>query len=156
MFNWLFESKIQNVSKAIHERTNKIISTIKDKPLNIKNKKNFINYLIQNDIEISPQETDETSIILIVIKDFWKWEGTAMHGRPAVSWIAAIESLNGKDFSECSLVVLGWYQFKGFSIHFNTKKPKEVLLHLDSNDKGPEAEEFFYEVQRLGNYKVKK
>ena len=26
MFNWFSESKIQNVSKAIHERTNKIIS----------------------------------------------------------------------------------------------------------------------------------
>ena len=156
MFNWFSESKIQNVSKAIHERTNKIISVIKGKPSNIKKKKDFINYFIQNDLEISPQETDDTSIILIVIKDFWKWDGTAMHGRPPVSWISSIESLNGKDFSECSLVVLGWYQFKGFSIQFNTKKPKEVLLHLDSNNKGPEAEEFFYEVQGLSNYKVKK
>ena len=39
MFNWFSESKIQNVSKAIHERTNKIISVIKGKPSNIKKKK---------------------------------------------------------------------------------------------------------------------
>ena len=155
MFDWLFETKIQNVSKAVHERTDKIISILNKKPKNIKKKDELINYFIKNDVEISSQETDKTSIIIIIIKDFWNFDGTAMHGRPAVSWIAGVESLNKKDFSHCTLQVLGWYQFKGFSIIFNTQKPKEVLLYLNSVDKGPEAEEFFNEINKLGNYKIK-
>jgi hypothetical protein len=154
MFGWLFETKIQNVSKAVHERTDKIISILKKKPKNIKKKDELINYFIQNEIEISPQETDKTAIIIIIIKDFWNFDGTAMHGRPPVSWIAGVESLNKKDFSDCTLGVLGWYQFKGFSIIFNTQKPKEVLLYLNPVDKGPEAEEFFNEINKLGNYKI--
>ena len=67
MFGWLFETKIQNVSKAVHERTDKIISILNKKPKNIKKKDELINYFIKNDIEISSQETDKTSIIIIII-----------------------------------------------------------------------------------------
>ena len=149
MLGWLFESKIQNVSKAVYKKTDKIISALKNKPKNIKKKEELIDYFIQNDIEISSQETANVLIILIVMKDFWNFDGTAMHGRPPVSWIAGINSLNDKDFSDCILEVSGWYQFKGFSIVFNTKKPKEVSFKLDPKNKEPEAEEFFNEINKL-------
>lgn len=149
MFDWLFESKIQNVCKAVKKESDKIISTLKNKPKNIKKKKELIDYFIQNDIKVSPQETDDTNIILIIIKDFWNFDGTAMHGRPPVSWIAGISWFNGKDFSNCTLEVLGWYQFKGFSIIFNTKTPKQISFKLDPKNKGPEAEEFFNEIKKL-------
>jgi dsDNA-specific endonuclease/ATPase MutS2 len=71
MFDWLFESKIQNVCKAVKKESDKIISALKNKPKNIKKKKELIDYFIQNDIKVSPQETDDTNIILIIIKDFW-------------------------------------------------------------------------------------
>ena len=36
MFDWLFESKIQNVCKAVKKESDKIISALKNKPKNIK------------------------------------------------------------------------------------------------------------------------
>ena len=41
MFDWLFETKIQNVSKAVHERTDKIISILTKLDIDFKKTKSY-------------------------------------------------------------------------------------------------------------------
>jgi len=163
----LFDSGVKKVAMDLHIRVKDIIKILRNIPESVKSKNQLLDYLHSTDRDLvskmNKPNNDDPVILLAVFKDFFNWEGTAMSFRPPMDWLGSLVFTNNENFRDCSFSAHGWYHFKGFEIIFHMNNPKETLIYLTPNpvgdgpdDRGPEAEELFKQLNKLGGYKITK
>ena len=163
----LSNSPLKKLAMDLHIRVKDIIKILRNIPESVKSKNQLLDYLHSTDRDLvskmNKPNNDDPVILLAVFKDFFNWEGTAMSFRPPMDWLGSLVFTNNENFRDCSFSAHGWYHFKGFEIIFHMNNPKETLIYLTPNpvgdgpdDRGPEAEELFKQLNKLGGYKITK